>query len=209
MDSWSASERSVTPECASMIIRRQQKLFDLKSTYICFIGSLTFLPVCHFASLEVTGQLHKDVLLPCTVTYKEQFDYRHIVIHWQRLENDDVVDSFYYGSSQPAYQADSYRGRTEMFYDLLPSGNLSLLLKNLLMSDAGSYACHSQLKSSGFTMQYVILRVEERSDDQIEEYKFLSEPRIGIFLISVAFILGFGLLLFVKLRQTRNGKIKS
>ncbi|XP_044135893.1 uncharacterized protein LOC122927774 [Bufo gargarizans] len=199
MDSWSASERSVRPECASMIIRRHQKLFDLKSTYICFIGSLTFLP-------DVTGQLHKDVLLPCTVTYKEQFDYSHTVIHWQRSENDDVVHSFYDGSSQFAYQADSYRGRTEMFYDLLPSGNLSLLLKNLLMSDAGSYACHSILKSSGFTMQYVILRVEERSDDQIEEYKFLSKARIAICLVSVAFIWGFGLLLFVKLRQTRNEK---
>lgn len=117
--------------------------------------------MCHFASFDVKGQLHEDVLLPCTVIYKDEFDYNLLVVHWQRPENDVVVHTFFYGSSQPDYQVDQYQGRTEMFYDLLPSGNLSLLLKNLSESDAGTYTCNSILKEpSGFIINYVNLIVE-------------------------------------------------
>ncbi|KAG8592756.1 hypothetical protein GDO81_000615, partial [Engystomops pustulosus] len=158
MDSQPASEKVGG---SKLNFKRNQDLLVVKSTYIKLIGSLIFMPVCHVASLDVKAQLREDVLLPCTVKYKDEFDYNMLVVHWQRPGNDIVVHTFFYGSSQPDYQADHYRSRTEMFYDLLPFGNLSLLLKNLSESDAGIYSCHSILKeSSGFVTKYVNLTVE-------------------------------------------------
>ncbi|XP_073435310.1 NACHT, LRR and PYD domains-containing protein 1 homolog isoform X2 [Dendrobates tinctorius] len=168
MDSQSASERLVTTKLASKTIRRNQHSLTLKNLYMKLFGSIIFLPVVNFASLDVEGQLHEDVLLPCIVIYKDEFDYNLLVVHWQRPENDVVVHSFYYDSSQSEYQSDQYRGRTQMFYDLLPSGNLSLLLRNLSESDAGSYTCQSVLQeTSGITIQGVNLTLKGRSEGQI------------------------------------------
>lgn len=208
MDSQIASERLVTTKLASMNIRRNQNVFAGKSIYIKLIGSLIFLPVCHFASFDVKGQLHEDVLLPCTVIYKDEFDYNLLVVHWQRPENDVVVHTFFYGSSQPDYQVDQYQGRTEMFYDLLPSGNLSLLLKNLSESDAGTYTCNSILKEpSGFIINYVNLIVEERSEDEIQKHNHLFTARIIIFSsLGSIFLICLCLLLYLAKKPKRDGK---
>ncbi|XP_073508630.1 NACHT, LRR and PYD domains-containing protein 1 homolog [Phyllobates terribilis] len=216
MDSQSASERLATTKLASKVsryetIRRNQNSLNLKNLFIKFIGSIIFLPVCHFASLDVKGQLHEDVLLPCAVIYKDEFDYNLLVVHWQRLENDVVVHTFYYGSSQPEYQSVQYRGRTEMFYDLLPSGNLSLLLRNLSESDAGIYTCHSVLQeTSGITIQYVNLRIEGRNEDQIQTPgDVFPRPifmRFIIIIITIlVFILAFSVLYFPS-KLNRIGK---
>lgn len=205
MDSQSASERLVTTKLASKHnIRRNQTVFPFKSIYIKLIGSLIFLPVCHFASLDVRGQLHEDVLLPCTVKYKDEFDYNELVVHWQRPVNDVVVHTFFYGLSQPDYQVDQYRGRTEMFYDLLPLGNLSLLLKNLSKSDAGTYTCNSILKEpSGFIIKYVNLIVEERSEDEIQNPNRLFPTKIIVCIISLGITVGLCLFLcFIKKPKT-------
>ncbi|XP_072003629.1 uncharacterized protein [Engystomops pustulosus] len=201
MDSQPASEKVGG---SKLNFKRNQDLLVVKSTYIKLIGSLIFMPVCHVASLDVKAQLREDVLLPCTVKYKDEFDYNMLVVHWQRPGNDIVVHTFFYGSSQPDYQADHYRSRTEMFYDLLPFGNLSLLLKNLSESDAGIYSCHSILKeSSGFVTKYVNLTVEGRSEDQIEQHNY--HILAWICLTSLAFILVF-FFLYYKWKVKRNKK---
>ncbi|KAM3927609.1 NACHT, LRR and PYD domains-containing protein 1 homolog isoform 1-T2 [Leptodactylus fuscus] len=207
MESQRASENCVTTKLASKLnITRSKNLLFVKRTYVTLIGSLIFLPVGHFVSLDVKGQLHTEVLLPCTVVYKDEFDYNLLVVHWQRPVNDLVVHTFFDGSSHPDFQADHYRGRTEMFYSLLPSGNLSLLLKNLSESDGGTYTCYSILKeSSGSIIRYVNLTVEAqgRDEDQTKEKNYLLPVIITVFLISLGCILG--VLLYFRKKKQRNG----
>ncbi|XP_077120511.1 NACHT, LRR and PYD domains-containing protein 1 homolog [Ranitomeya variabilis] len=206
MDSQSASERLVTTKLASKTIRRNQNSFTLKNLYIKLFGSIIFLPVCNFTPLDVKGQLHEDVLLPCTIIYKDEFDYNLLVVHWQRPENDVVVHTFYYGSSQPEYQSVQYRGRTEMFYDLLPFGNLSLLLRNLSKSDAGIYTCHSVLKeTSGITIQYVNLTLEGRSEDQNQTTGDISRRLIWIITLTFLVFIFLILCLFYFLSKLNRG----
>ncbi|XP_075455399.1 protein NLRC3-like isoform X5 [Ascaphus truei] len=124
--------------------------------------SFMFFLISECQSLVITGLLHSDVLLPCAVKYKDDFDYNELVVNWQYSENHTVVHSFHYGRSQPKYQDKRYQGRTEIFYDLLPGGNASLLLRNLSKSDAGDYTCYVIIKeSSGYITKHVSLVVED------------------------------------------------
>nr|DBA31449.1 TPA: hypothetical protein GDO54_007297 [Pyxicephalus adspersus] len=116
--------------------------------------------------LDIKGELHSDVLLPCVVIYKDEFDYSLLVVNWQRHENDALVHSFYHSSSQPEYQEKHYQGRTQIFFESLPKGNASLLLKNLTNSDAGIYICNVILQqSSGYLTQYINLTVVDAVSD--------------------------------------------
>ncbi|KAM8972151.1 protein NLRC3-like [Pelodytes ibericus] len=92
-------------------------------------------------SIVINGTIESDVLLPCMINYKSEYNHQDLVVSWQRLENDTVVHSYYYGSSQAVHQDKNYQGRTAMFSELLSKGNMSLLLKNVTKSDAGNYTC--------------------------------------------------------------------
>ncbi|XP_075455459.1 CD276 antigen homolog isoform X2 [Ascaphus truei] len=105
------------------------------------IYTLTWILISGACSSEITGFLGEDVLLPCVVTYEDEFILQGFVIHWQR-ENYTEVHSFYYGKDHPEYQEEGFHGRTQLFPQEFPRGNLSLLLKRVRPSDAGKYKCY-------------------------------------------------------------------
>uniref|UniRef100_A0AAY4AJU7 Ig-like domain-containing protein n=1 Tax=Denticeps clupeoides TaxID=299321 RepID=A0AAY4AJU7_9TELE len=65
----------------------------------------------------------------------------NLVITWQRLENNQVVHSFYYGQDQMNYQSQDYQNRTTLFNSQISSGNASLRLTDVRLQDAGRYLC--------------------------------------------------------------------
>ncbi|KAJ1162663.1 hypothetical protein NDU88_003130 [Pleurodeles waltl] len=116
----------------------------------------------------IRADLHKDVLLPCQVTYSGEFTLEYLVITWQRSENDAVVHSFFHGGDQPRHQEEEFRERTQLFPEEFHKGNASLLLKDVRETDAGSYSCHYILHDrDAYTPQQVALRVQRQCDSVI------------------------------------------
>ncbi|XP_064412949.1 HERV-H LTR-associating protein 2 [Latimeria chalumnae] len=83
--------------------------------------------------------LSKDCTLPFNFNASTS-----IVIHWQRPTSNGtiVVHSYYEGKDQLDYQGKGYKGRTSLNLEKVPTGNATLLLKNVQISDQGVYDCY-------------------------------------------------------------------
>ncbi|XP_077592677.1 uncharacterized protein LOC144209968 [Stigmatopora nigra] len=92
-----------------------------------------------------------------------------LVVSWLRLsEEEATVHSFYDEADRLANQDRRFRGRTSLFKEKLREGNASLLLKNVVVGDEGSYRCAvaTLASQSEFFFQ---LHVEAPVTIQIEE----------------------------------------
>ncbi|XP_059827087.1 butyrophilin-like protein 8 [Hypanus sabinus] len=62
-------------------------------------------------------------------------------VRWFREDWSKVVHLYRKGQDSPESQIAQYSGRTELFKDSFPYGNVSLLLKKVTVRDAGRYKC--------------------------------------------------------------------
>ncbi|KAM4035671.1 V-set domain-containing T-cell activation inhibitor 1-like isoform 1-T2 [Anomaloglossus baeobatrachus] len=95
--------------------------------------------VSGYSDTIVSGIVGENVILPCTVKYNEKFSYDALNIRWKTEQK--YVKLFFYGNFQDERQNEIFKGRTQLFYDEFPKGNLSLVLNNIQASDAGIYEC--------------------------------------------------------------------
>ncbi|NWV09635.1 HHLA2 protein, partial [Ptilonorhynchus violaceus] len=119
---------------------------------------------------EVMGLFSKDCILPCP------FPPGHDeVIYWHKGNN--VVHSYYKQKDQLEAQDPHYRHRTHLFQENIPSGNASLKLSNLTMTDEGSYMCYVGT-AKATTQVKVLLRVRAPSSYALEYQKADTERRL-------------------------------
>uniref|UniRef100_A0A3P9A6F4 Ig-like domain-containing protein n=1 Tax=Esox lucius TaxID=8010 RepID=A0A3P9A6F4_ESOLU len=106
------------------------------------------------SSHPIIGIVGKSILLPCKLNSSTPIDLQTLILHWISKPNDQVVHAFNKGREDNSHQDVTYRNRTQIFQDQLPSGNFSLLLKDLKVDDDQKtfFLYHHQEDQSGNTV---------------------------------------------------------
>ncbi|XP_036398940.1 CD276 antigen-like isoform X2 [Megalops cyprinoides] len=122
---------------------------------------------------EVIAARGLPVVLGCRYTPNADGNLDGLVVTWQRVDNSQVVHSFYYNQDQLDRQSPGYRNRTALYHSGLGSGNASLRLERVRPQDSGGYQCSvSNLKGTG------------RATVNLTYAAFYTEPALSITLQS-------------------------
>ncbi|XP_019715593.1 V-set domain-containing T-cell activation inhibitor 1 isoform X2 [Hippocampus comes] len=116
---------------------------------LSLVQSLNRLPVAN---------LGKDYMLSCFLPPdSEQSTLQEVSVTWRKESLEGVVYRYEDGAESTSEQDSEYSGRVEIFRDVVPKGNASLLLRKVRRSDAGKYTC-SLSHSGGSGKVNIILR---------------------------------------------------
>ncbi|XP_069620594.1 V-set domain-containing T-cell activation inhibitor 1-like [Ranitomeya imitator] len=147
----------------------------------------------------VSGNVGENVILPCSVKYRENFSYNTLNIRWKTEQK--YVKHFYYGKFQDDLQNKIFKGRTHLFYYEFPKGNLSLALNNIQTSDAGIYECLVFISKDKYTT-----KTELVVQDQVYTYGFPNESSISRLSIGILSLCGAAaLIVFLRRRKKSRG----
>ncbi|XP_037739720.1 butyrophilin subfamily 1 member A1 isoform X1 [Chelonia mydas] len=87
----------------------------------------------------VIATVGTDVILPCQLSPRT--NAKQMEVRWHSSEIAGLTHHYVNGHDALQKQNPHYRGRTELFKEELPNGNVSLLLKKVQVADGGSYVC--------------------------------------------------------------------
>ncbi|XP_057408392.1 V-set domain-containing T-cell activation inhibitor 1 [Balaenoptera acutorostrata] len=91
-------------------------------------------------TLTSAGNIGEDGILSCT--FEPDIKLSDIVIQWLKEGVMGLVHEFKEGKDDLSDQDEMFRGRTAVFADQVIVGNASLRLKNVQLTDAGTYKCY-------------------------------------------------------------------
>ncbi|CAK6439346.1 unnamed protein product [Pipistrellus nathusii] len=91
-------------------------------------------------TLTSAGNIGEDGILSCT--FEPDIRLSDIVIQWLKEGVMGLVHEFKEGKDDLSDQNEMFRGRTAVFADQVRVGNASLRLKNVQLTDAGTYTCY-------------------------------------------------------------------
>uniref|UniRef100_A0A452IWQ0 Ig-like domain-containing protein n=1 Tax=Gopherus agassizii TaxID=38772 RepID=A0A452IWQ0_9SAUR len=92
----------------------------------------------------VIAIIGEGVILPCQLTI--QNNPETITVQWILSRHSEKIDvSTYDGPKKVETQDERYQGRTQFFQTEFQAGNVSLNLKDVIVSDKGKYTCSVSL----------------------------------------------------------------
>ncbi|XP_074821964.1 CD276 antigen isoform X2 [Natator depressus] len=117
----------------------------------------------------------RDAVLHCSFLPDTSFSLAELSLIWQLTDTKRLVHSFASGRDQLADQGSGYVNRTALFYEELPRGNVSLLLRRVQISDEGSFTCFVRVHS--YSSAAVTLQVAgERREEVLAVERHLGRP---------------------------------
>ncbi|XP_056428740.1 CD276 antigen [Hyla sarda] len=113
---------------------------------------LLLLPFCRsieviVPDVPITGMLDEDVILPCSFSPPDGFSLHDLSLFWE-ITKLQQVHAFTQGQEQLEKQDPKFINRTQLFLGQLLQGNMSLLLRNVSLSDEGTYTCFVNVGNS-------------------------------------------------------------
>ncbi|XP_036431207.1 uncharacterized protein LOC118811104 [Colossoma macropomum] len=105
------------------------------------------------SSGPLVAQLGDTVLLPCFS--QSPLPLEGLQVEWRKADSESLVILFPRGESRPDLQSQSFRDRVHLFPDEISKGNFSILLNNVVKTDAGVYRCK-------------VSTIEESSETEVE-----------------------------------------
>ncbi|XP_028262704.1 coxsackievirus and adenovirus receptor-like [Parambassis ranga] len=133
--------------------------------------ALVVVLVCSAAADEqVTAGLGQTVTLPCGVNNSNNI----IAVEWSRpdLEEDDVL--LYREKKVNTEQHPSFKDRVELKEGCKEDGDVSLILKNVMTNDTGTYEC--RVKEDGASSAQLISRVRLTVNITVEPGQTVTLP---------------------------------
>ncbi|KAH1181130.1 hypothetical protein KIL84_002064, partial [Mauremys mutica] len=113
---------------------------------VCSLGILLLAPCSLSEKFSLAGSLHpmvgvigKDVVLPCQLSPPARLSSMEVL--WRKIGSEYISVHEYLDEGSRDLPGESYQTRTELFLQEFSSGNVSLKLKQLQMTDAGTYQC--------------------------------------------------------------------
>ncbi|CAK6978868.1 coxsackievirus and adenovirus receptor-like [Scomber scombrus] len=110
-----------------------------------------FLLICFLScsvSEEKTVKSGDDVTLHCQSSRDEDITSLHWIRSDPKTETDGYV--FYFGEKQinESFQHPSFHGRVQLMDPQMKNGNVSVILKNVNINDAGTYKCRASVSNT-------------------------------------------------------------
>ncbi|KAM6451974.1 butyrophilin subfamily 1 member A1-like isoform 1-T2 [Liasis olivaceus] len=117
--------------------------------------------------LFVTGNVGQDVILPCHVNFKTQVKLKEI--QWNKKVNRTIQNIYRFTASiDEAIYGQDYKARAVVSKEGLNTGDVSLKLENVQMSDEGSYSCFVKSADDWIDQVQIVLHVENSEGKQMK-----------------------------------------
>ncbi|XP_075771466.1 uncharacterized protein LOC102457443 [Pelodiscus sinensis] len=113
---------------------------------VCSLGILLLVPCALSDKFSLDGSLHpvvgvvgQDVVLPCQLSPRARL--ANMGVLWRKIDTGFIPVHEYSDQGPKNQPGEGYQSRTELFPQEFSNGNVSLKLKQLQESDAGTYHC--------------------------------------------------------------------
>lgn len=90
-----------------------------------------------------------DTMLNCTFSIESAYNLSDVSVFWQLTDTKRSVHSFTDGHDQLKDQAPRFANRTQLFPSLLLQKSASLMLRDIVVADEGSYTCFVKVQDYG------------------------------------------------------------
>lgn len=95
------------------------------------------------------GNLGQDQLLSCQMVDTSGTTFTKVSVTWEKIGMQGFVYRYMRGGPYLENQNEEFSGRTQLFPEVLPIGNASLLLRSVRTEDEGVYTCTTDSSTGG------------------------------------------------------------
>ncbi|XP_032555708.1 CD276 antigen isoform X1 [Chiroxiphia lanceolata] len=145
-----------SPGCAFSCFLIQTLLLPRMFFLLLVLGVLAGAMEIQVPDEPVVALFGQDATLRCSFSPEANFSLDDLSLIWQLTDTKRLVHRFSGGRDQLEDQGRVYTNRTSLFYDQLPQGNVSLLLRRVEIADEGSFTCFVRVRdynSAAVTLQ--------------------------------------------------------